>query len=1087
MKQTSVLFQKPNHPLYSKILWSEVQNGKYAVVDPMDSSEIMYLTDQAYQIQVRVSMSCDTRLTVLARPYDVRENHTSQGSSSLEDDSLLNKKAPLSGYLKYARSHWQLSELMLDKDAGDTLVEPTAEMLKDLILKTGRQTHFQLGGKQTLPTWIEVGLNKLVEFLIKILKTQGSLILVKTMKGALFLLHRYLADPSAVRDSFLLGFSIGLSRSGIPRLIPREFRSALARGDTVVIRLVSTVLRTYSVFSAETERQTLETIRSPHPQVGSGPNEINSELLTEFRAFIQNNFWEEWIRYHVTNKLGQEGWDRLSNPTLTYDFSPDAMKGRMDPNIRPPEFEGQIHTCFQGGSGHRVFYPESSGPNLKMAWLGLGTDYAAWQQEYPDLTQSPIYQWIHHVGDEPTRRLWNDMKALLSHPNKSSVSFTDYMDDLSLGKLVCLVEPAGKVRTIAMVDSWTQRVMKPVHDWLMEILRCLPTDGTFAQEESVQSFADQFGKSKVWSVDLKSATDLIPCLMYETVLEGILDPITVKLWKRLLQERLFKLPARKLITREVAKLGSVKYRRGLPMGAMTHWASMALTHHAIVLFSAYKAGIKNLHAFEAYRVLGDDVAIGNEPTAVSYNVNCQGFQIPVSTNKTLAGRLFIFASQAFLEGTNVTPMTLSEELSIQTPAQRLERSLRAVQRGWLDWCDRSPAGLLRLMLGFPLWRSNMKSVSRLGKLSLPARAALATAFVVGGKIFHKYNLLRSEMSYALLPLKGSVQALSRCAVEPLMRVARQLHLTIAELELALVVHYLTKLQNKVRRSQRIFEANLAAAHEMEEMFNKYGHYCLKSEYPIRLVLAHYQSFYQPPEQLTVDAYRRQPGALVCWIIVTLTWMQRVLSKYKTVTPKVLMAAMKIVSIPPSGRMDDFHLRRYSLSWENLLRYSVIERWFCCSSRSPEDPTWKFTEVWAKLDHLRGSSLDLSHPALRDSATMWQILEEAGDLVKSLPSLPDFRLGRGAWVTPTVPTPWSFQQSWFAQFSGFTEISILAGSVIRIIPDDRLSKFNSREQHAWFEAFALDKRMAAFQEGLSESFAEQKAKLRRGNVNVSLRF
>jgi hypothetical protein len=53
-----------------------------------------------------------------------------------------------------------------------------------------------------------------------------------------------------------------------------------------------------------------------------------------------------------------------------------------------------------------------------------------------------------------------------------------------IGKLSTKKEAAGKVRVFAMVDVWTQSLLKPLHLALFEFLKSLPNDGTFDQNAS---------------------------------------------------------------------------------------------------------------------------------------------------------------------------------------------------------------------------------------------------------------------------------------------------------------------------------------------------------------------------------------------------------------------------------------------------------------------------------------------------------------------------------------------------------------------------------------------------------------------------
>lgn len=51
-----------------------------------------------------------------------------------------------------------------------------------------------------------------------------------------------------------------------------------------------------------------------------------------------------------------------------------------------------------------------------------------------------------------------------------------------LGQLALKKEAAGKIRVFAMVDIWSQTVLKPLHDWLFDIFRRFPNDSTHNQD-----------------------------------------------------------------------------------------------------------------------------------------------------------------------------------------------------------------------------------------------------------------------------------------------------------------------------------------------------------------------------------------------------------------------------------------------------------------------------------------------------------------------------------------------------------------------------------------------------------------------------
>jgi hypothetical protein len=59
-----------DHPLFPSIEWTKVDGGCYAIIDPADPGFILYLSERAYQVQIRVSVTQDLPLIVLARPGD---------------------------------------------------------------------------------------------------------------------------------------------------------------------------------------------------------------------------------------------------------------------------------------------------------------------------------------------------------------------------------------------------------------------------------------------------------------------------------------------------------------------------------------------------------------------------------------------------------------------------------------------------------------------------------------------------------------------------------------------------------------------------------------------------------------------------------------------------------------------------------------------------------------------------------------------------------------------------------------------------------------------------------------------------------
>ena len=65
-----------------------------------------------------------------------------------------------------------------------------------------------------------------------------------------------------------------------------------------------------------------------------------------------------------------------------------------------------------------------------------------------------------------------------------------------------------------------QRLLRPVHDWAMAVLRRLPTDGTFDQEGPIRRLR-ALRRRNLYSFDLKSATDRWPLSVQVEMFESL--------------------------------------------------------------------------------------------------------------------------------------------------------------------------------------------------------------------------------------------------------------------------------------------------------------------------------------------------------------------------------------------------------------------------------------------------------------------------------------------------------------------------------------------------------------------------------------
>lgn len=233
----------------------------------------------------------------------------------------------------------------------------------------------------------------------------------------------------------------------------------------------------------------------------------------------------------------------------------------------------------------------------------------------------------------------------------------------SLGRLGLKDEP-GKVRVFAMVDYWTQVALGPLHDKLFELLRKIPQDGTFDQPKPLRALVDRMnhlGLKRCYSYDLSAATDRLPLSVQRLLLNALFsDQALGDSWGTMLADRDFRVPPYSGKIEKGVLPKKIRYAVGQPMGALSSWAMLAMTHHMIIQAAAHGAGHEKW--FELYAILGDDVVIGDPKVAKSYLFLMKALGVEVSLAKSLVSdNLSLeFAKRFIYKGTDVSPLSLKE-------------------------------------------------------------------------------------------------------------------------------------------------------------------------------------------------------------------------------------------------------------------------------------------------------------------------------------------------------------------------------------------------------------------------------------------
>lgn len=195
---------------------------------------------------------------------------------------------------------------------------------------------------------------------------------------------------------------------------------------------------------------------------------------------------------------------------------------------------------------------------------------------------------------------------------------------LSLGRLAQQVQGGGKRRVFAIGNYVNQRLLRPLHDWLMSILRTIPMDGTFNQLKPLDELV---GCKACYSFDLKAATDRWPLVFMFEIVQCLFDrSFASATVNSALAYNLFDVGF-------VTKKKAVSFIAGQPLGYYSSWPLFALSHHILIWIAADR--VYPGAYFDKYAVLGDDVVITDSAVAIEYRKLIETMGIEISINKSL--------------------------------------------------------------------------------------------------------------------------------------------------------------------------------------------------------------------------------------------------------------------------------------------------------------------------------------------------------------------------------------------------------------------------------------------------------------------
>lgn len=732
--------QMPNHPLFKRVDWDRVKAGSYAIINPLDGQDILYLSSKEFKAMVRIALSNDQDIQILATAGSEPISPLYKGFLGLGSASGRKIVSSLVG-----SAHHSLNSFVRLGEGGTPEVLPGEGNLTGLLGAWYTYTMFLGCGRVLRSNGSES--NHLKHFQKRLLtcyRNEGVPGTVKRLKALLFLLHASAGKMEGLH-SYFTGVGIKLNNAGVPLDFHPQVRHAIAKGDSVTIRIWASVLSIYKVIPFEG--------KADISSITDSPKAFDPKLISDLEQFAPL-FWECKTRASERQR---------------------RLQYRTEP-----------------------VYLNSASPNAKLACQGYEIDAFVWDALY-GIKESPLWEFLTSVGSTETYgRLLQSVRIakhlirecdlgvntdkehhsveLWSQSGKSKIPPTwrksqfyskgpfSGTQEYTLSKLTALIEPAGKVRVVAMVDSWTQECLQPLHSWMEKILMRISEDATFDQNGRLLRYLKK-GIKENFCYDLKSATDKLPRLIYSLLFSASpMGPRTTKAWLNLLVDRPFHLSqgfidlvegedseSQRVVLQRLhhQRVDPVRYGTGQPMGALSSWPSMALVHHFIVQFCAHTLQRANARGriekhiwFKDYVILGDDIVIGNPEVARNYKDLMKNIQVAIGLGKSFVttSGLVNFANQTYIGLEPLSGISLREVCGIDSLAGALEFGRKAILRKFFA-CPRKldkPTGnlihewsvptLVKTLVDPSLWVGYISKALAEGFVPTPVRLALMLWF-----------------------------------------------------------------------------------------------------------------------------------------------------------------------------------------------------------------------------------------------------------------------------------------------------------------------------------------------------------------------
>lgn len=387
---TPFVGQAPGHPLYPKVDWARVANGDYAIVNPFDNDNVVYMTRREYLVQLRVSIRQDHQLTVLAGPGDKPVTRSTAPSADSKDPSphytgaspwigvgrKVDLRRSVEEYTGYLRERFVAGGHCYS-NGSETLIYLTVGNCRMVLSEWFRRNLLWHHGvsapafpKQGTPSHrLMLDYLAFVETLVSRLRHQGPEGVVPLLKGLLYIVNSKIGGQ-VIKSSRHTGCPIKLDRSGLPRCLPLDIRVRIRTGWESHKGIIRTYLSVFNAYKAifMSGAVKLNTIMDPPLYERNLASKGNAEgIFNLFASWSKSHFW------------------------------PNLRRQGLDPG------RGKLMT--------KPIFPTTAGPNYSVAGQGRTLDamaWRAWQQTTKERLSLPE-QWFTAIGDLKAMETFRDL------------------------------------------------------------------------------------------------------------------------------------------------------------------------------------------------------------------------------------------------------------------------------------------------------------------------------------------------------------------------------------------------------------------------------------------------------------------------------------------------------------------------------------------------------------------------------------------------------------------------------------------------------------------------------------------------------